>query len=230
MNKYTRLWLAAGLAALAGAVNAQAQAIAPITEKDTLLAEVSRNVSLGFSMARSTWEKYSPMEVKVSKTAEGYWLLTTDSTGRNARITIDPKSFMHRDDSAGAVLSQIVELTTTHANVALEPGTTWKSEQRTIVAPRAYCSHNNLRLTSDYEVQASQNYTLKINGTETVIQVLPVVANGWWNDCYSGRRYTRYLVSKELGTVVSIEHIGLEPGGWPHESSYRLDIKEIKRL
>ena len=64
---------------------------------------------------------------------------------------------------------------------------------------------------------------------ETAVEVTPVVERGWWTKCYAGRRYTRFLVSKDLGAVVSIEHVGYTPQEQAHSSSFRLNVKEIKR-
>ena len=56
-----------------------------------------------------------------------------------------------------------------------------------------------------------------------------MVERGWLNRCYSGKRFTRLLVSKDLGAMVSIEHIGYNPQEQVHENSYRVNVKEIKR-
>jgi hypothetical protein len=110
----------------------------------------------------------------------------------------------------------------------LESGAAWAAARTYAHAPASWCADPKAKFDSKFEVGVKEPYTLLIAGKETTIEVVPVVERGWWTKCVSGKRYTRLLVSRDLGAVVSIEHIGYTQQGQVHESSYRLNVKELK--
>lgn len=203
----------------------RAQGIAPLTDYTTLVTEFSRNVSLGGS-DKNTWSDYTPRSVKWSRTADGLEVIG----GTTANILVDTRTYLHYPVAVGvSQLSETVSQSTTRESQKLEPGTSWKADRTYTTAPVSYCAGNDHKVDSKFEVEPREPYKLVIDGKETTLEVIPVVERGWWTRCYSGKRYTRFLVSKDLGAVVSIEHIGYTGQGQAHESSYRLNVKEIKR-
>lgn len=203
-----------------------AQGIAPLTGNVLFVTEHARDVSLGGS-DKNTWSGFTPRELKWSRAAEAVEVLA----GVTASVLIDTKTYLHYPVAAGvSQLSETVSQSTTRAGQSLEAGASWKADRTYTTTPVSYCSNNNHNIDSKFEVYPQESYTLIIDGKETKLEVTPVVERGWWNRCYSGKRYTRFLVSKDLGAVVSIEHIGYTVQGQAHESSYRLNVKEIKRL
>ncbi len=206
-------------------LGASAQGIAPLTGNVQLVTEFSRNVSLG-SSDKNTWSDYTPREVKWSRTADGLEVLS----GTTASILVDTKTYLHYPAAAGvSQLSETISQKSTREGQKLEPGTSWKAERTYSSPPVSWCSNNNHNIDAKFEVEPREPYMLKIDGQETTLEVTPVVERGWWNRCYSGRRFTRLLVSTDLGAVVSIEHIGYTGQGQAHESSYRVNVKEIKK-
>ncbi|MDP1611296.1 MAG: hypothetical protein Q8M11_09570 [Sulfuritalea sp.] len=202
-----------------------AQGIAPLTGSVLFVTEFARDVSLGWS-DKKTWSGYTPREVKWSRAADGVEVLA----GTTASVLIDTKTYLHYPAAAGvSQLSETFSQSTTREGQSLEPGASWKAERTYASAPATWCHDNKNFLDSKFEVEPHEPYTLIIDGKETTLQVTPVVERGWWNRCYSGKRFTRLLVSKDIGAVVSIEHIGYTPQGQAHDSSYRLNVKEIKR-
>lgn len=202
-----------------------AQGIAPLTGNVLLVTEYTRNVSLGWS-DKKTWSDYAPREVTWSRTADGLEVFSDARSG----VLVDTSTYLHYPVAAGvSQLSETVSQNSTREGQKLEPGTSWKAERTYSSAPVSWCSSNNHNIDAKFEVEPREPYILKIDGKETTLEVTPVVERGWWNRCYSGKRFTRLLVSKDLGAVVSIEHIGYTVQGQAHESSYRVNVKEIKR-
>lgn len=210
---------------------ALAQGLDPMTDKDQIVAEYSNTVSLGWG-GKMTWSNYLPTDVKWSRSPDGLEVISDSSDSR----LIDTKTYLHHPASLGGrqvagawQLTETVSQSTTRDGRMLQPGTTWKADRSYVGAPVSYCAHNTSKLDSKFEVGTPEPYALVINGKPTTLDVTPVVERGYWTRCYSGKRYTRFLVSKDLDAVVSIEHVGYTPSGPAHESSYRLNIKEIKR-
>ena len=202
-----------------------AQGIAPLTGNVLLVTEYTRNVSLGWS-DKKTWSDYTPRDVTWSRTAEGLEVFS----GATASVLVDTKTYLQYPVAAGvSQLSETVSQSSTRTGNELEPGASWKAERTYTSTPATWCHDLKNYLDSKFEVEPREQYTLKIDGKDTTLEVTPVVERGWWNRCYSGKRFTRLLVSKDLGAVVSIEHIGYNPQGQVHESSYRVNVKEIKR-
>ncbi|MCX7155244.1 MAG: hypothetical protein NTW45_02205 [Rhodocyclales bacterium] len=205
---------------------ALAQSVAPLTAGVVLVTEVTRNVSLG-SNDKNTWSDFTPREVKWSRTVQGVEVLA----GSTAGVLIDTRTYLHYQVAAGvSELSETIEQSSTREGQTLEPGSSWKADRIYANPSASWCHDNRSKYDSKFEVGPREPYTLIIDGKETKLEVTPVVERGWWTKCYSGKRYTRFLVSKDLGAVVSIEHIGYNPQGQAHESSYRLNVKEIKKL
>jgi hypothetical protein len=201
-----------------------AQAVAPLTGNAVFVTEVAREVSFGWG-SKMTWSGYVPREVNWSRTADGLEVLG----GTSASLLVDTGTYLHYPVAAGvSQLSGTISQGSTREGRKLEPGTSWKADRKYTTVPVTYCSSNDHSIDSKFEVGPGEPYVLKIDGNELTIEVTPVVENGWWNRCYSGKRFTRFLVSRDLGAVVSIEHVGYTPQGHAHESSYRLNVKEIK--
>lgn len=208
---------------------AGAQGIAPLTGKEQITAELARNVSPGWSN-KHTWRDGVPAEISWSREADGLEVIT----GPTESILIDPKTLFHYPASnAGIKEGGVWKLRTTLATSSgkkdqpLEPGLTWKAERSSDSAPVSWCPSNKTQLESSFEVGAKEAYTLMIDDKPVTLDVVPVVEKGYWTRCYGGKRFTRYLVSKELGAIVSIEYIGYTPTGDVHDSSYRLSFKAI---
>lgn len=205
-------------------ISAFAQGIAPLTGNVLLVTEYTRNVSLGWS-DKKTWSDYAPRELTWSHTADGLEVFS----GAKASVLVDTKTYLHY--AAGAGISQLSETfsqSSTREGQKLDPGTSWKAERTYASAPVSWCANNSHNIDAKFEIEPREPYTLKIYGKDTTLEVTPVVERGWWTRCNSGKRFTRLLVSKDLGAVVSIEHIGYTGQGQAHESSYRFNVKEIK--
>jgi hypothetical protein len=207
------------------AFGALAQSFVPLTDNTTLVTEFSRNVSLGGN-DKNTWSDYTLRDMNWSRTADGLEVIR----GTRASILVDTKTYLHFLVAVGvSQLSDTVSQSTTREGQKLEPGTSWKADRTYTTVPVSYCSSNDHKVDSKFEVEPGESYKLVVDGKETTLEVIPVVERGWWTRCYTGRRYTRLLVSKVLGAILSIEHIGYTGQGQAHETSYRLNVKEIKR-
>jgi hypothetical protein len=206
-------------------VSTFAQGIVPLTGNVLLVTEYTRNVSLGWS-DKKTWSDYAPRELTWSRTAEGLEVFS----GQTANVIVDTKTYLHYFSAAGnAQLSETISQSSSREGPKLDSGTAWKAE-RTFATPSvSYCSDTKTKFDSKFEVEPRETYALKIDGKDTTLEVTPVVERGWWNRCYSGKRFTRLLVSQDLGAVVSIEFVSYTGQGQAHESSYRFNVKEIKR-
>jgi hypothetical protein len=202
-----------------------AEGISPLTGNMLLVTEYTRSVSLGWS-DKKTWSDYAPIEVTWARSADGLEVFS----GAKSGVLVDARTYLHYPVPAGVTqLSETISQSSTREGQKLEPGTSWKAERTYSSAPVSWCSSNNHNIDSKFEVEPREPYMLKIDGKETTLEVTPVVERGWWNRCYSGKRFTRLLVSRDLGAVVSIEHIGYTVQGQAHESSYRFNVKEVKR-
>lgn len=214
-----------GAVVVLSSFGAFAQGIAPLIGNVVLVTEYTRNVSLGWS-DKKTWSDYAPREIAWSRTADGLEVFS----GTTAGVLVDTKTYLHYLVAAGVTqLSETVSQSSTREGQKLEPGSSWKAERTYGSTPVSWCSSNNHNIDAKFEVEKPESYSLKIDGKEITLEVIPVLERGWWNRCYSGKRFTRFLVSKDLGAVVSIEHIGYTVQGQAHESSYRFNVKEIKR-
>ena len=213
------------VALVLSSVGAFAQGIAPLTGNVLLVTEYARNVSLG-SSDKNIWSDYAQRDFSWSRTADGLEVFS----GATASVLVDTTTYLHYPVAAGvSQLSETFSQSSTRTGNALEPGASWKAERTYTSTPASWCYDLKNYLDSKFEVGPREPYTLKIDGKEITLEVTPVVERGWWNRCYSGKRFTRLLVAKGLGAVVSIEHIGYNPQGQVHESSYRVNVKEIKR-
>lgn len=202
-----------------------AQGVAPLNGNAVFVADFSRDVSLG-SNDKNTWSGSAPTDVTWSRTASGVEVLS----GKTSSVLIDTGTYLHYAVAAGTTqLTDTVSQSSTRDGKKLEPGTTWKADRTYTTVPVTYCSGNDHKVDSKFEVEPREPYKLLIDGKETTLEVTPVIERGWWTRCYSGRRYTRLLVATDLGAVVSIEHVGFTPQGQAHSSSYRLIVKEIRK-
>jgi hypothetical protein len=198
--------------------------INPITEKDEITSELSRTVSVGWS--KNTWSNFqlSRSPISLVRTPEGAQILR----GGGTALAFDMSTFFQYQ---GAGLPQFVEKKSNREDKPLTVGQTWKAEVTNVGQPAAWCSStNNTKFDSKFEVEATEKYTLKINDVETTIEVLPVQEKGYWIRCYSAKRLVRSLYSKDLDAVVSLEFISYNTTGQVHESSFRYNMKEIKRM
>ena len=217
--------LAVAVVLLLSSVGAYAQGIAPLMGSNSLVIERSLKVSLEAGDKRA-WTDYTPRAFKWSRTADGLEVFS----GETSSVLIDTKTFLHYPVAVGvSQLSETISQNSTREGQSLEPGGSWKADRTYASPPASWCSNSQNKLDSKFEVEPREQYTLTIDGKETAIEVTPVVERGWWTRCYAGRRYTRFLVSKDLGAVVSIEHVGYTPQEQAHSSSFRLNVKEIKR-
>lgn len=202
-----------------------AQGIAPLTGSVLFVTEVARDVSFGWS-DKKAWSGYVPTEMKWSRAVDGLEIFA----GKTANILIDTKTYFQYGAAAGeSQLSETFSQSSTREGQSLEPGATWKADRTYAGQPATWCHDTKSNYDSKFEVDPREAYTLLIDGKETTLEVTPVVERGWWNRCYSGKRFTRLLVSREIGAVLSIEHVGYTPQGQAHSSSYRMNVKEIKR-
>jgi hypothetical protein len=120
-------------------------------------------------------------------------------------------------------------LTSTREDKPLETGSTWRAENTFPMSPVSWCATNGYKFDSKFEVEAAEKFNLKIADKDVSVSVLPVVERGYWNRCYSGKRFVRMLYSKELDAIVSIEFLSYNPQGQVDPVSYRVNFKEIKR-
>ncbi len=207
-------------------VGVAAQGIVPLAGNVGFVTEIARDVSLGGG-DKNTWSGYAPADTTWSRTSEGVEVFG----GKAASLLVDTKTYLHFPVAAGTTqLSQTVSQSSTRGDKALDPGAAWKADRTYTTTSVTYCHSDNHSVDSKFEVEPPETYKLVIDGKEMAVEVTPVVERGWWNRCYSGKRYTRLLVSKQLGAVLSIEHVGFTPQGQAHSSSFRLNVKEIKRL
>jgi hypothetical protein len=206
------------LICLCTALSAQAQ-ITPIGSQDMLLGEASRTVDAGWKS--NTWRDYKPGEFKYSRQANGIHT----SIGGDRSLYVDTRSFYFSitPDLEKATLKIDRE------GKPLVPGLTWKSELVYDGLPASWCSDTKTKLESNFEVGASEPYTVKIDGKEVSVNVMPIVEKGFWNRCYSGKRVVRTLYSAELDAVVSIEFMTYDPRGKVHDASFRYNLTEVKR-
>jgi hypothetical protein len=206
---------------------AHAQGATTLSGSELFVTEFTRKVSLGWSDKKS-WSDFSTVEYMWSRDSNKAELFVNLATGNNVFVDTDT---LHNFQLRGGDLKhgETVQLETTRNNQPLDTGVTWKAEHTYKNYPASWCSDDRSRIDSKFEVGPKEPYTLIVFGKETIVDVVPVVETGWWSRCYSGKRYTRYLVSRDLDAVVSIEHVGFTPQGQAHESSYRFNVKEIKK-
>lgn len=207
---------------------ANAQGVVSLSGNEVFVTEYSSNVSIGWG-DKKTWSDYAPLEIKWSREADNAELFANPVTGNN--VLVDTATFHNYKLRGGdRKHGQTIQLDSTRNNRPLSTGLTWKAEHTYKSYHASWCaSDDNSRIDSKFEVKSIEKYTLIVFGKEVTLDVLPVVEEGWWNRCYSGRRYTRLLISKDLDAIVSIEHVGYTPRGPVHESSYRMNVKEIKK-
>jgi hypothetical protein len=197
--------------------------ITPIADSDIITLESSRTVSVGWSS--NTWTNYqvSRSPITLTRTADSAHILR----GGGLALTFDIGTFLQYQ-SVG--LPQFAEKKSTRDGKPLEAGLEWKAEVTAVGRPATWCaSTDNTKNDSKFEVQPAEKYTLKINEVDTILEVLPVLEKGWWTRCISGKRWARSLYSKDLDAIVSLEFLSYTSQGQLHESSFRYNIKEIKR-
>lgn len=217
---------AIGTVLFLASLNVCAQGVALLSGNVVFVTDFSRDVSLG-SNDKNTWSGTAPMDVTWSRTTSGVEVLA----GKTSSVLVDTSTYLHYALPSGtAQLTDTVSQSSTREGNKLEPGISWKADRTYTTVPVTYCHSNDHKIDSKFEVQPKESYKVIIDGKETTLEVTPVIERGWWTRCYSGKRYTRLLIAKDLGAVVSIEHIGFTPQGQAHSSSYRLDVKEIKKL
>jgi hypothetical protein len=196
--------------------------ISPLTDKDIVVAEVSRTVSVGWS--KNTWTNFQSGEATYRRLPNDLQVLDGDVT----KFVVSTKTFFSHSQGMRSVPALAVQ-TSTRDDKSLEVGLTWKADNTFPMLPVSWCATNGYKFDSKFEVEAAESFTLKMADKDVVLSVLPVVEKGWWNRCYSGRRLVRMLYSKEIDAVVSIEFLSYTPQGQVDPASYRVNFKEIKR-
>lgn len=200
-----------------------ANGLRPLGNSATFAVEFTNNVNATFS-GDVSGTGYNKLDTQFRRTAEG--LEAWDGT--RYTMLIDPKSYFSFSEARGAPkLSDVIEQTFTRTEPQLLPNISWKLDRKFQNSPASWCSQDHYRVESTFETQAPEKYTLKINGQDTTLEVIPVVEKGYWYKCYAGKRYTRFLVSKDLNAVLSIGFLTYNPRGQLHELSFRANVLEI---
>ena len=200
-----------------------ASGLRPLGNAASLVTEFTNNVSSTFS-GKVSGAGHVKHDIQFRRTAEG--LEAWDGV-RNT-LLIDPRTYFHFPEAVGtSKLADILEQNVTRSDPQLAPNMSWKLNRTFQNHPESWCSDSKFKVESSFETQAVEKYTLKINGQDTTIDVIPVVEKGFWTKCYSGKRYTRFLVSRDLDAVVSLGFLTYDPRGKLHESSFQLNVVEI---
>jgi hypothetical protein len=142
---------------------------------------------------------------------------------------MDSASFHQHRTGAGNSEAQNLRYTSTRAAGDLKEGMGWSGQMDADFPPAAWCKEAHSVTVSNFEVEPAEKYEVVVDGNPRSVTVLPVVERGTWNRCYTGKRFTRTLYSPELGVPVAIEHVGYTPTGQVHGSSYRINVKELRR-
>lgn len=111
----------------------------------------------------------------------------------------------------------------------LQPGQTWEARMRYVASPVNWCSDPETTLTGDFEVQATEPYTVKIDDQEVTLQVNPVIRRGYWQRCYRGPQTQRLIWSPELGVLLSVELLTYSPDRKLDPYSYVMRVTSIER-
>ena len=109
----------------------------------------------------------------------------------------------------------------------LQAGQKWQAHVRYIANPVNGCASLETTLMGDYEVQATEPYTLKIDGQEVTLQVQPVVRRGYWQRCYQGPQTQRFIWSPELGVLLALEMLTDDPQSRLDPYSYSMRVTFI---
>lgn len=190
-----------------------------------LHTEVSRTPDADFTWNGKTarsWRNWTP----------GAWtLLKMDgqvSYYRNAvnDVRFDAQAFTNTATSLYKE-HQILEQKGRRPEGPLQAGQKWQAHVRYIANPVNWCASLETTLMGDYEVQATEPYTLKIDGQEVTLQVQPVVRRGYWQRCYQGPQTQRFIWSPELGVLLALEMLTYDPQSRLDPYSYSMRVTFI---
>lgn len=204
---------------------AHSQAVTPAVAPLQLIGETLRNISISFFGNERTWKDYRETKLTRTEDARGSWLYAFPG---GSQVIFHPESAVQMLLPNGYAEPPTVSETSTRSTKELTTGQKWTVDRVNDFAPVDWCANTKGRVVSNFEVAAPEDYPILLDGKSVVLKVIPVIENGYWERCYQGKRFTKVLISPEYKTVVSIEHIGYRPTGQTHESSYRLNVKEIK--
>jgi hypothetical protein len=189
---------------------------------DTVIAESSRTASIGWS-GKVSWSDYEPRTYKVGRMGAVQIL-----RGQFGFIRFNSDNFSTIPYPDGLPPEILAESSTRNGS-SLTSGAKWNGEVIWNGQPATWCNELKAVWSGSIEVEAAENFTLRIDGNETTVPVLPVVERGTWKRCYSGKRYQRFLWSPDFQTVMAIEFQTYNPLGKLHEASYSMRVKEIQR-
>lgn len=198
--------------------------MSPLGKSASYVVDYTQNVSSAFS-GDVNGRDYQRIAVQFLRTEEGLerW------AGPTSTLLIDPKTLFFVADQFGDGKIADVEDKNTRNELPLSAKMAWKSDRTIQAAAVPWCKDTKSRVDSKFETLPAEKYSLKINGQDASIDVIPVVERGYWYRCYSGKRYSRILVSKELNAVVSVAYLTYDPTGNLHSSSNRVNVVEINR-
>ena len=203
--------------------------VTPLAPTDTVLAESSQTPKTTWLGKVEGWEKYEPRTYTVKRGEGSLQVLDGGVRERISRLMLDTHSF----STIGYTQAQaprVVSIKTTRPAGDLQAGMKWASRITYETPPPSWCpSESQASHDSTFEVGPQETHVLRIDGKDTTLSVLPVVEQGAWNRCYTGKRYQRLLWSPELQTVVAIELQTYDPTGKLHPASFDLQVKEVQR-
>jgi hypothetical protein len=214
------------LCAMAGTGAWSQEPLQPLPTGTKLVAEYSRQVSLAMFSGDRSWSEYRAVETVFVREATGELLLTA---APDLSLRLDPVSFLHYRAGFGNPVAQDLKMSAARQPGQVAAGMRWQAELTADFPPASWCKDARWTVVSSIEIEPAELYEIAVAGQPMKVRVLPVVERGTWNRCYTGRRYTRTLYSPELGTILSVEHVGYTPTGQAHASSYRVNVKEIAR-
>jgi hypothetical protein len=204
-----------------------AQTALPPSSALTLISDVSREVSIPLMGNDRTWRNYRSVTLTRApvQDSRAAWVYLLPGGGR---VLLNSQTFAQNLVSGSQPDPQRLSESNTRPDQPLAAGMKWSLEQVDEFPPVDWCHDRKGKIISNFEVGQPEDFPLVIDGKPTTVKVLPVVEQGRWERCVSGKRFTRLLVSPEMQTVLSIEHVGFRTNGGVHESSYRFNVKEVK--
>lgn len=187
------------------------------------VAALSREVALSFFGNDVSWRNEAVGTLTETR-PEGEIVLT----GAQSAVWVHLGTFLHHRGRPGQPHAPDIRFGGGRPPGPLTPSQRWRASMASTGAPVPWCVEEQQSVDSAFNVEAQQPYAIKVDGVERQVQVLPVVEQGTWTRCYTGKRSTRLLFAPELGTVVAIEHLSYNPQGRVHESSFRLRLTELR--
>lgn len=224
MNKL----ITALLLALAVEVTNAQEAPRPLSSTDTVQAEISRTAKTTWLGKFEGWDKYESRTFKVAR--DGLSALVLKNAIQDmANNRVDTTSFTHIGYVQESV-PEIVLTNTTRIAGPLKPGMTWNSHITYVAAPASWCASDlKMAIDTTFETEPEETYTVRIDGTEKALPVIPIVSRGTWKRCYNGKLYQRFLWSPDLEALVGLEFQTYNPLGKLHEASFSMRVKEVQR-